>query len=82
MDPHYEVLQIIPSTLSCTQKKGISNNKFGDAVINQVLATISQCSAFMFKENHHAKVLRNDGNLALINCHRFVQSKKDKYEER
>ena len=31
VDPLYEGLQIIPSTLSYTQKLGVSNSSFGDA---------------------------------------------------
>ena len=38
VDPLYDGLQIISSTLSYSQKQGISNSNFGDAVLDQVLA--------------------------------------------
>ena len=48
VDPLYDGLQIIPSTLSYSQKQGISNSDFGDAVHDQILATTSQCGVFAF----------------------------------
>ena len=38
VDPYSEHMKILTSTLSYTQKKGVSNNKFGDAVLDQVSA--------------------------------------------
>ena len=53
----YDGLQIISSTLTYTQKPGVSNSNFGDAVNDQVLATISQHGIFVFQVNYHKKVL-------------------------
>ena len=36
VDPLYDALQIFSSTLSYTQKKGVSNSNFGDAINDQV----------------------------------------------
>ena len=79
MDPHYHVLRIISSTLTYVQKKGISNNNFGDTVLDQILATTSQCSVFVFGENYHAKVLRDNGGLTLANYHILDRSGENKY---
>ena len=63
VDPYPKHLQILTSTLSHTQKKGVSNNKFGDAVLDQVSAAQSQCGVFAFGESYHIKVL-SDGGLS------------------
>ena len=60
MDPLYNGLQIISSTLSYSQKQGIFNSNFGDAVLDQVLSTTSQCGVFGFRERYHEKVLSDD----------------------
>ena len=73
-------LTILSSTLSSTQRKGIFNHDFGDAVLDQVLATQSQCGVFVFKENYHSKGLRYDGNLILTGYYSLDQSRKDKYD--
>ena len=65
VDPFSEHLKILSSTLSYAQKKGESNNEFGDAVIGQVSATQSQCGVFAFGEHYHIKVL-NDGGLSSL----------------
>ena len=65
MNLYLEQLKMISTTLSYAQTKGISNHVFGDAVYDQVLATQSQCGVFAFRENHHAKMLSNDGNHSL-----------------
>ena len=57
MDPLYDGQQIISSTLTYTQKQGVSNSNFGDAVNVQILVTMSQCGVFIFGENYHKKVL-------------------------
>ena len=71
MDPHYNALQIMSFTLTYIKKKGISNNNFGDAVLDQVLATRSQYDVFVLVEIYHAKVLHgeDEGGLALANYH-------------
>ena len=61
VDPYLEQLKILSSTLSYVQKKGISYHDFGDAVRDQVFAAQSQCGAFAFGGNYHAKVLCDDG---------------------
>ena len=63
VDPYSEHLKILSSTLSYAQKKGESNNEFGDAVIDQVSAAQSQCGVFAFGESYHIKVL-SDGGLS------------------
>ena len=50
VDPIYNGLQIISSTLSYTQKPGVSNSDFGDAVNDQVLASMSQYRVFYLGE--------------------------------
>ena len=69
VDPLYDGLQIISSTLTYTQKPGVSNSNFGDAVNDQVLATImSQCRIFVFGENYHKKVLNNKSSTFTQYC--------------
>ena len=41
VDLYFEQLKILFTTLSYAQTKGISNHNFGDAVYDQVLATLS-----------------------------------------
>ena len=60
---------------------GISNNDFGDAVLDQVLATTSQCNVFVFEENYCTKVLCDDSGLKFANYHALDQSGKDKYDD-
>ena len=57
MDPLYDGIQNISSTLTYTQKASVSNSNFGDVVNYQVLATMSQCGVFVFGEIYHKKVL-------------------------
>ena len=80
VDPYLEQLKIFSSTLSYVQKKGISNYDFGDAVHDQVFVAQSQCSAFAFKENYHAKVLSDDGFFDLKEKFSFDQTKKVEYD--
>ena len=63
VDPFSKHLKILASTLSYAQKKGKSNNKFSDAVIDQVSAAQNQCGVFAFGEHYNIKVL-NDGGLS------------------
>ena len=63
MDPLFDAVQIISTTLTYTRKQSISNSNFGDAVLDQVLDTTSQCSIFIFGEIYHTKVLCGDGCL-------------------
>ena len=48
VDLFVERLKTLASTLSYVQKKGKTNNKFGDAVIDQVTAAQCQCGIFAF----------------------------------
>ena len=80
VDPYLEQLKILTSTLSYVQNKGISNHNFVDAVHDQVFAAQSQCGAFAFGENHHIKVLNDDGISNLKDYFSFDQTKKDKYD--
>ena len=57
VDPFCEHLKIQLSTLSYAQKKGKSNNEFGDGLMDQVSAAQSQCGIFAFGEHYHIKVL-------------------------
>ena len=61
MDPFSEHLKIQTSTLSYVQTKGVTNNNFGEAVLDQVTAAQSQCGVFVFGEKYHIKVLSDDG---------------------
>ena len=61
VDPYCEHLKIQASTLSYVQKKGESNNEFGDAVMDQVSAAQSQCGVFIFRDHYHIKVLSDNG---------------------
>ena len=79
VDPLYDDLQIVSSTLSSSQKQGISNSNFGDSVLDQVLAAMSQCGVFAFRERYHEKVLSDD-NLTLTQCFALTQEKKDLYD--
>ena len=79
MDPLYDGLQIISSTLSYSQKQGISNSNFGEAVLDQVLATLSQCGVFAFGERYHKKVLSDD-SLTPTQYFALTQEKKDPYD--
>ena len=80
VDPYLEQLKILSSTLSYVQKKGISNHNFSNAVHDQIFAVQSQCSAFVFKENYHVKMLCGDGISNLKDYFSFDQTKKDKYD--
>ena len=81
VDPYSEHLKILSSTLSYAQKKGESNNKFGDAVNDQVPTAQSRCGVFVFGEHYHIKVL-NDGGLSdLKDYFSLDQDGKDKYDE-
>ena len=81
VDPYSEHLKILTSTLSYTQKKGVSNNKFGDAVLDQVSAAQSQCGVFAFGENYHIKVLNDDGVSNLKDYFSFDRDRKIKFDE-
>ena len=76
----FNAIHIISITLAHTKKQGISNSNFGDAVIDQVLATTSQCGVFAFRENYHVKVLCDDGSLTFATYHGLDHSKKDLYD--
>ena len=65
VDPYLEQLKILSTTLSYAQTKGISIHDFGNAVYDQVLATLSQCSVFVFGDNYHTKVLSDDSYTSL-----------------
>ena len=79
VDPLYDVLQIISSTLSYSKKQGISNSDFGDAVLDQVLATTSQCGVFAFGERYHKIVLSDDG-LDLPDYFALTKVEKELYD--
>ena len=79
VEQHFDALEIISSTLTYTQKQCISNNDFGDVVIDQVLATMSQYSVFIFGEYYHAKVLHNNDGFTLVNYDASDQLGKNKY---
>ena len=79
VDPLYNGLQIISSTLSYSQKQRISNSDFGDAVLDQVLATTSQCGVFTFRERYHEKVLSDDG-LDLPDYFALTKVEKESYD--
>ena len=77
MDPHLYTLQIISSTRSNTcfvNNRGISNNDFGDTVVDQVLPTRIQRHVFVFGVSYYSKVLVNDGNLTLTNYYTLDQA--------
>ena len=57
VDYLYDGLQTISSTLSYTQKPGVYNSNFGNAVNDQVLATMSQCGVLELGGNYYKKVL-------------------------
>ena len=80
VDPYLEQLKILSFTFSYVQTKGISNHNFGDTVHDQVFATQSQCGAFAFGDNSHAKVLSNNDFSDLKDYFSFDQAKKDKYD--
>ena len=61
VDPYSEHLKIQASTLSYVQTKDVSNDDFGDAILDQVTATQSQCGNFVFGEQYHLKVLSDNG---------------------
>ena len=71
---------ILSTTLFYTQKKSIFNHGFGDAVLDQVLATQSQCGVFVLGENYYPKVLSNGGNLIFKDYHSLYKAGKDKYD--
>ena len=50
VDPYSEHLKIQASTLSYVQTKDVSNDNFGDAILDQVTAAQSQCGNFVFGE--------------------------------
>ena len=62
------------------ERASISNHDFGDAAFDQVHATQSQCSVFVFGDNYHTKVLVDNGNLTLRNYYSFDQTKTDEYD--
>ena len=79
VDLFCEHLKILASTLSNTQKKGKFNNEFGDAVVDQVSATQSQCDVFAFGERYHIKVLSDGGLSDLTDYFSLTQEEKEKY---
>ena len=81
VNPYLEQLKILSSTLSYGQTKGISNHDFDEAVHDQVLAAQSQCGAFVFGDNCHAKILSDDGFFSLKDYSSFDDTKKDKYDK-
>ena len=82
MDPYCEHLKIQTSTLSYVQKKGESNNEFGDAVIDQVSAAQSQCGVFVFGEQYHLKVLSDNGIPDLPGYFNLgTDAEREKYDE-
>ena len=78
VDPLYDGLQIISSTFSYTQKSGVYNSNFWDAVNAQILATAHQYRALVFWEHYHKKILSDDG-LTLKNYQSFSIEDKDRY---
>ena len=82
VDPFSKHLKILASTLSYVQKKGESNNEFGDAVIYQVSAAKSQCGVFTFGEQYHIKVLSDDGLPDLTDYYSLgIDAEREKYDE-
>ena len=61
VDPFSEHLKIQASTLSYVQKKDVTKNNFGEAILDQVTAAQSQYGVFVFGEQYHIKVLNDDG---------------------
>ena len=83
VDPYSEHLKIQASTLSYVQTKGVTNNNFGDAVLDQVTAAQSQCGVFVFGEQYHIKVLSDDGLSGLTDYFSLgTDAEREMYDEK
>ena len=84
VDPFSEHLEIQTSTLSYVQTKGVTNNNFGEAVLDQVTAAQSQYSVFVFREQYHIKVMSDDGlSSGLVDYYNLgTDDKRKVYDEK